>query len=246
MAAPILILLACASSLVGCGTSPRDQLARMGIPFSVVSLMSAAEAGDLHVVRLFLEAGMTANGTDEHRRSVVSAAASGGNPDIVALLLESGADPNIGDEQTRTPLMGAASNGHAEAARLLLARGANAQAVRADGMTVLMQAAAAGHPEVLEVLLSRDVDLDRTDQFGATALIHAVMNRHAGTAQLLLSHGADPDVRTRTDGAFARETRASARALVGRLSSPAKHQLDPSFHTLRSCVKRRFRRGSGP
>ncbi|NNL64680.1 MAG: ankyrin repeat domain-containing protein, partial [Myxococcales bacterium] len=122
-------------SLLACGNSPRDQLAKMGISFSVVNLMSAAEAGDLHVVRLFLEAGMTANGTDETRRSVVSAAASGGNPAIVSLLLERGADPNVGDEQTRTPLMQAASGGHAEAARLLLAHGANAQAVRADGMT---------------------------------------------------------------------------------------------------------------
>jgi cytohesin len=201
--AAVLVSFSLLASLVACGTTARDQLDRMGIPFSVTSLLAAAEAGDQHVVGLFLEAGMTPNGTDGSRRSVLAAASAGGDPEVVRALLAAQADPNVADDQARTPLMAAALAGHAEAVRLLLDAGADPGAVRSDGMTVLMQAAAAGHADVLDILLERGLEVDQTDPFGNTALLHAVEGGHAEAVLLLLQHGADPDRRTRTTGAFA-------------------------------------------
>lgn len=203
LARPTCLLLIAAGVLSACGESPRDQLRHMGVPFSVESFMKAAEEGDLHVVRLFLDAGMTATGSDAQRRTLLAAAAAGPRPEVVAALLDAGADPNVSDEAMRTPLMAAAEAGHAEAARLLLAHGANANSLRDDGVTVLMLAADGGHRDVLRQLLGRGVEIDRRDRLGRTALLHAAAGGHAEAVALLVAAGADPDRRTRRRGTHA-------------------------------------------
>ena len=189
-------------ALASCGPTPRDQLERMGIPFAATSLLAAAEAGELHVVRLFLDAGMTPNGSDERRHTVLAAAARGGHAPVVAELLAWGADPNVGDDQMLTPLMHAAAAGHLEAARLLLGGGANADSLGADGLTVLMRAAANGHAPVVQALLDHGVDVNHGDAFGNAALLHAAAHGHSAVVAALLAGRADPDRRNRRDGAF--------------------------------------------
>ncbi len=206
----LLLLTFCVALGFGCSPTPRDQLDRMGVPFSVKAMMSAAEAGDRHVVGLLLEAGMTPNGTDARRRTVLAAAAAGGSPEVLEMLLAAGADPSRADEDARTPLMEAVSAGHAEATRVLLRGGANPRAVRADGMTVLMQAAVHGNLEVLDELLLRGLELDERDPFGRTALHHATAGGHSGVVGRLLEEGASPSLRTRGTGEFALGLAAAA------------------------------------
>jgi len=195
-----LLLIAC----LACGReTPRDQLAHMGVPFSVESFLGAAEKGELHVVRLFLAAGMAPSESDAGRRTVLAAASAAGHADVVAALLEAGADANVADEAMRTPLMAAAEAGHVDVARLLLDAGANANSLRADGVTVLMLAARGGHAEVIRALVAQGVEVDHPDQFGNTALLHAAEADHAEAVAALLDGGADPDLRTRAKGTHA-------------------------------------------
>jgi len=201
-----LAALACALvlCLTACGRpSPRDQLERMGIEFTTTNFLAAAEGGDLHVVRLFLAGGMTPNGSDERRHTVLAAAAKGGDAAVVVELLAAGADPNVGDAEMQTPLRHAAAGGHVEVVRLLLDRGANVDSLGADGMNVLTHAARNGHADVARVLVEHRVDLDHGDQFGGTPLAHAATAGHADVVAVLLEGGADPDRRNRTNGAFA-------------------------------------------
>jgi len=227
----LIVLLACG------GESPREQLAHMGVPFTVESFLEAAEDGDLHVVRLFLAAGMPATETDASRRTVLAAAAAAGQADVVAALLAAGADANVADEAMRTPLMAAAEAGHAEVARLLLGAGANANSLRTDGVTVLMLAARGGHGDVIGALLEQGVEIDHADQFGNTALVHAAEAGRAAAVARLVAGGADPDLRTRTKGthplglAAAHDDVEMARAL---LDSGADLELRDLEHAMTS------------
>lgn len=191
-------------ALLACGReSPRNQLAHMGVPFSAASFLDAAEHGDLHVVRLFLAAGMMPDASDASRRTVLSAAAGAGRANVVTELLAAGADANVADDAMRTPLMSAAEAGHADVAQLLLDAGANANSLRSEGVTVLMLAARGGHPDVIRTLVAHGVEIDHPDQFGNTALLHAAEAGHADAVAALLEGGADPDLRTRIQGTYA-------------------------------------------
>ena len=71
-------------------------------PASVPStLIEAAQAGDLPVLRAMLDSGMDANSTDDGGRTPLMHAASAGHIDAVFVLLNAGADASLRDNARR-------------------------------------------------------------------------------------------------------------------------------------------------
>jgi ankyrin repeat protein len=180
-------------TLIACGDSPREQLQKMGIAFAPESFVAAAEQGDLHVVRLFLAAGIDPEVSDPERGRALTAAARGPDGRVVEALLEAGVEVEIVEGSGITPLGAAAAAGNVEAAEHLIAAGLDPGRPLVDGRTPLMVAAGDGHVELVGALLAHGVDVDATDPSGATPLIAAVVDGHTAVAARLLAAGADPD-----------------------------------------------------
>ncbi|CAK9064156.1 unnamed protein product [Durusdinium trenchii] len=99
--------------------------------------MTAAEHGDLEVVRLLLEAGADKNATTTDWSTALMRAAELGHLEVVRLLLKAGADG-------ATALIDAAEYDQLEVVRLLLEAGADKNAATIAGETALMGAAKYG------------------------------------------------------------------------------------------------------
>ena len=75
-------------------------------------LVAAAEAGDLDVVRVLLDAGVDPNTPDADDHGALAESAREGHEAVVRLLLARRADPNWADRyEFRTPLMAALTEG---------------------------------------------------------------------------------------------------------------------------------------
>ena len=72
----------------------RAELDRRGIPYTEGAFLSAALAGDLAVVKLFVEAGMPVYIADGNGWTVLHWAAFGGDLEVFKYLVEQGADVN--------------------------------------------------------------------------------------------------------------------------------------------------------
>ena len=101
----VLVLLA---AVVGCGgddgVSPRDargKLDNRGIEFTAEAFQDSAFAGNLAVVRLFVQAGMSVNATNKWDWTVLHAAAGGGHLEVVEILVGAGAAVDARDEYGR-------------------------------------------------------------------------------------------------------------------------------------------------
>lgn len=86
-------------------------------------LLEAAQAGQVEVVRLLLDAGASVHQRDGFRRTALHRASVAGHADVASLLLERGADPRAKNIEGFTALMGAAHAGRDAAVRLLLRHG---------------------------------------------------------------------------------------------------------------------------
>ena len=102
-----LMLLVLVVWVLGCGdgetpvspagkelSAARAELDRRGIPYTAGAFLSAALAGDLAVVQLFVEAGMPVYTADARGWTVLHWAAFGGDLEVVKYLLSQGADVN--------------------------------------------------------------------------------------------------------------------------------------------------------
>jgi ankyrin repeat protein len=117
-------------------------------------LHTAAQRGDMEVVKLLLNNGEGADVRDKSGRSPIHYAAANGHDRILRTLLNSGANINSKDEKYQTPLMMAAANGHEMVVKILLQNGAdiNTQDVRAG--TALSLADSANNETVVQLLLA--------------------------------------------------------------------------------------------
>ena len=75
-------------------SAARAELDRRGIPYTEMTFLNAALAGDLAVVKLFVEAGMPVYTADARGWTVLHWAAFGGDLEVVKYLLSQGADLN--------------------------------------------------------------------------------------------------------------------------------------------------------
>jgi hypothetical protein len=153
-------------------------------------LRSAAERGDVAVIRQRLDAGEFVDARDERGMTPLHLATMKGHTDAAGLLLDHGADPNARAEGDMTPLHFAAMLAHPEMAGLLVRRGARTDGLNASG---LMPIHLAANEKVVNVLALSGADVNALTSKGFTPLHTA---RHGMVAKALIDHKADLRIRT--------------------------------------------------
>jgi len=151
-----------------------------------ISILKAAQEGNIEAVKQHLAAGADVNAKDENGWTPLNSAAVKGRNQIVKLLIEKGADLNAG-----TPLIFAATDGHMEVVELLIANGADVNAKTNDqlGGTALHMTSNLGHKKAVELLVAAGADVNAKMLHGMTPLHFAANNK--GIAKFLIDKGAD-------------------------------------------------------
>ena len=173
-----LLITIAAVLLVGCGesqqsaTAPEPNSEPPTTEVSDISLIVAAEDGNIEAVKQNLAEGVDVNTRSYIGESPLHGAATFGHKEIVELLIAKGADLNAkgGIIDGTTPLHESASNGHWEVAEVLIAKGADVNAKQENGRTPLHTASHNGHKEVVELLISKGADLNAMHVTGGTPL----------------------------------------------------------------------------
>lgn len=171
----------------------------------------ALKSKDLHLVRIFLEAGADPNqlfrndlyyGFNENigpRSNCLLFATAQRQLPLMQMLLEAGAHVDVDPDPTNRPfnttLGYAAYHGQTDSVRLLLRAGANPN-VPAIGWyryTALQAAAMHGHEDVVEILLQAGADIKAPPcpYGGVTALQAAAIKGYLRLARVLIEAGAD-------------------------------------------------------
>ncbi|MHB8914551.1 MAG: ankyrin repeat domain-containing protein [Thiobacillus sp.] len=127
------------------------------------SLFSAAQAGDVALIRTLLEAGADHAALDEAGETALMHAAHAGHLQAVKALLAAGAPPDFKSEQGWTALAKAAYNAETEC----------------------------GYPQVIAALHEAGAELDTRIFFGITPLMLAAGGGDAGVVEWLINNGAD-------------------------------------------------------
>ena len=144
----------------------------------ITAVMTAAEAGHVENLKLFLALKPDVNVKDIAGMSALMHASRRGQAETAKMLLAAGAKVNDADNSGRTPLMHASMNGAADVVKALIARGAAVNAKDKSGHTALMLAAKySGNPEVASLLTKS----------GATKSAKDAKNRTA--TDIALAHG---------------------------------------------------------
>ena len=117
------------------------------------SLLEAAAAGNLDLVKMILDRGVSPDTRDGTGHTALMRAADRGDRDVTKVLLDRGATINARTPAGNTALMPAAFRGRLDVVRLLLEHGADITAANADGWTALRLAQSNQHHAVVAVLL---------------------------------------------------------------------------------------------
>ena len=150
-------------------------------------LRSAAQRGNLALVRQALQNGADVNGADLGWTPLHYACWKG-HLEVARFLLDSGATLHAIDKKDRTPLHHACRYGHLEVARFLLDSGATLHAHNNYGDTPFHDACAFGHLDVIQYLVtSCDADLKATNNYGATPLSNACAGGHLDVVRYLVT-----------------------------------------------------------
>ncbi len=148
-------------------------LAERGIETNEATLLKSIESGNTTLVRLLLQAGVSANTKDKQDWTALMLAARDGQVDLVQLLLTCGGEVNTKNKMGATALMLAAMNNHPGIVQTLLAKGAKVDAHNRQGWTALMYAAWKGHRPIVETLLHAGANTGARDKNGWTASMYA-------------------------------------------------------------------------
>ena len=159
------------------------------------ALASAAAAGDIDQMRMFIGLGADVNAGNEDGTTVLMWAAGVGknnHAETMRFLIDVGADVKAASNEGWTALHSAAGIGDPESVRILLDAGANASARTAQGVTPLHQASGSDSPETARALLDASADVNAGAEDGTTPL-HEASHRFGdpAIAQLLIAAGAD-------------------------------------------------------
>jgi ankyrin repeat protein len=148
-------------------------------PDGDTALMMAARTGKVDAVRVLLDHGALANGTNPRGQTPLMWAVSEKNAAAAKLLIERGANVNAKTNPLSPPR------------KLDLIFSAPTPA---GGMAALLFAARQNDLASVKVLLDGGADVNLTSADGSTALLVAIINEHNELAEYLLEHGADPNL----------------------------------------------------
>ncbi len=184
--------------------SPEDaraELEEKDIPYNHRYFTVYAFSQDIHVMELFLTAGMDPNVVWRGKTALFTAIEKG-KLEHAKLLLENGADIDKRDETDRTILMLACFEGYdLSIINFLLNHGADIHAMReGNKQTPLELASSQGHEEIVKFLLENGADPNYGDEEAelnnseTTALTEAVTGRFPAVVELLLAHDANANI----------------------------------------------------
>ena len=162
------------------------------IEYSPRGFFRAVETGNENAIRLFLQAGVDLELTNEAGWTPLLVSLFMASETTAILLVNAGAKVTACNKHGYGPLHWAAYQGFTQAIQVLIQKGAYVN-VRSDrGLTPLLQAAARGHAEVVRLLLSKRALVNDPDEEGWTPLHKAVANGHLEVVRLLMAAHADP------------------------------------------------------
>jgi len=190
--------------------SAKQDLQKIGIPFSEQKFVESACSGDQGSVQLFIQAGMNVNllaapgKQDGVSKSALHCAAIKGNVALTNSLIKQGADVNLADEDGNTPLYYSAKytnrgqdngNGGLDVANILISNHADLNKAGAAGPP-LIAAITSNNFELADLLIEKGANAKGTAKDGSTALISLVMQFRGAKdvverAKLLVNAGVD-------------------------------------------------------
>jgi ankyrin repeat protein len=160
------------------------------------ALLSVANTGKVHVVRMLLRANADLSVRDEDGWSALHFAAYRGWINIVEMLLDAKADASAQSHDGWTALHRAVSlsGDSTESVKMLLDAKADVSVQDKVGKTPLHIAAERGYKEIVKVLLDAKADVSVQDNDGKTPLHLTVMNSYKEIVKVLLDAKADVSV----------------------------------------------------
>ncbi|TMW68702.1 hypothetical protein Poli38472_006170 [Pythium oligandrum] len=199
-------------ALLQFGVNPRNSGRTHKTP-----LVTAAEAGDVDMVALFLRYEPFREEDQEYFGEALDTACTYNHVEVVQNLLGHGARATYmtlcaasrgGDNENvqkllrlvdttqrhrsrATALDLATTFGQTSAIKLLLANGEDVNAQSWNGSTGLQSAARSGHAESVEVLLEHGADPNLTDEKGMSALMHAACANSLAVVRALVASGSN-------------------------------------------------------
>ncbi|XP_039266175.2 serine/threonine-protein phosphatase 6 regulatory ankyrin repeat subunit C-like [Styela clava] len=163
---------------------------------------AAASAGQISVVKMFIDLGCDINTPNGHRDTPLHLACLNGQDVVVHELLKAGAKVNMANDNSCTPLHLAAKSTHgALSLELLVNSEANVNVQDENGKTPLHMTAVHGRFTRSQKLLQNGARVDLADKEGNTALHVASRYGHELLVTTLLESNANPR-RHGTDGAI--------------------------------------------
>jgi ankyrin repeat protein len=172
----------------------KEELTKIGYPFTHKSLFKSIFSDDIYAVSLFLKAGIDVNHCSDNGNTPLMYAAAYNKAAVAKLLLKYDADTSAKDSQGYLPIHWSAIGGSVEITALLLAKDSDPNAQSKYLFTPLIQAATKGYIDVVELLLKNEAKVNLATSEGWTALHKAVANQHLPVVMLLLKHGANPNL----------------------------------------------------
>ena len=189
----------------------RAKLGTLGIAYTARAFVDSAQSGNLGVVKLFVQSGMSVDtvvvvvesygksrtGTASY--TALCAAAFGGHLEVVKYLVGQGASLTATNTFRGIPnqraLDAAAFGGHLEVVKYLVGQGASLTVLYyynyvPKGFTPLQLAAKGGHLEVVKYLVGQGASVTERGWAGFTALHLAAQNGHLEIVKYLVGQGA--------------------------------------------------------
>src|SRR5438309_5346217 len=114
-----------------------------------LSLIAAAEKGDLEGIAKAMRAGASIAARDKRGRNALLAASSGNHVPAALFLMAAGSDVNAKDDEQNSSFLLAAAEGYLDIVKLCLRSGADVRSTNRDGGTALIPAAHHGHVGVV-------------------------------------------------------------------------------------------------
>ena len=127
----------------------RVELTRQGIAYTATAFADSARSGNLVVVKLFVQSGMSVNVTNNNDYTPLHMAARYGYLEVVKYLVGQGADVDATDYNGWTLLHWAAWGGYLEIVEYLVGQGADVDAMTNGGSTP-RDLAGRGHTAVVD------------------------------------------------------------------------------------------------
>lgn len=139
-----------------------------------ITLLSAAEQGNLHQLDQFLVGTQLVNMRDACLFTPLMKAALNGHLEAVEKLVDKGAEIDLMDKGGYTAMMLAASNNFHQIVDYLILQGADVNHIEnTHGWTALLWAAKRGHVETVRILRQHQADVQVRDDQQKTALDYA-------------------------------------------------------------------------